>query len=146
MTPETRALLAASDHPTACEAPPGWDRASALGRVLALVPELRRIANVELALDDDVQDASFFCNVACYREERPGLSVPVVLVRFSAFGRLVSATWSDDLDAQRGEELIAALRDAGFDHVSADELDEPYTGVNPHVFGQTWWIRFFDYL
>lgn len=148
MTPEIQAILAASDHQTACEAPPGFDRERAIQRVQALVPALRRISGVELTLEERIEDASFFCDVACYREESPRLRYPVILIRFSAFGQLVTVTWSEGAEELEGAiaGLIAALGDAGFTYVPAAELEEPYTGRNPHLGSHTWWYRFFDYL
>jgi len=146
MTPETLALLVASDHPTECEAPPGFDRERAIHRVRALLPTLRRIAGLDLQLDDRAEDASFFCEVACYRDVSPGHAAYVILIRFSAFGELVTVNAADDVDARMVEDLIAALVEAGFRYVPADDLEEPYTGGNPHLRGQSWGIRYFDYL
>jgi hypothetical protein len=146
MTPEIQALLVASDHPTACESPPDFRREDELQRVRALMPTLQRLAGVELTLDDQVQDASFFCDVGGYREVQPRMFYPVILVRFSAFGHLVTITSDDVVAPSTIASLITALGDAGFTYVPADELDEPYTGRNPNIRDASWWIRFFDYL
>lgn len=76
----------------------------------------------------------------------PRTFFPIIVVRFSAFGDLVTMTRTDDYDPAAFENLIAALGDAGFVYVPADELQERYTGRNPHIGDQSWWIRFFDYL
>jgi len=144
--PETHALLAARDHATACECPPGFDWERAVARVRELMPELKRIAGIELQLDTNVEDASFFCDLACYREERPGMLYPVLLVRFSSFGRLVTLTHAAEISDDTVAGLVAALADAGFVFVAEEELSEPYTGINLALRNGSWWIRFFDYL
>ena len=100
----------------------------------------------KLELDDTAQDASFFCDDGHWRELQPRHVYPVILVRFSAFGSLVTITTADEIEPALVRRLAAALEAAGYTYVVAEELDEPYDGKNPHIGQQSWWVRFFDYL
>ena len=150
MTDLTLQRLLASDHPSACEAPPGFDHQGAVCRVKALVPALERIVGRELAVDENVQDASYFTDVACYRASVAKgvgrIQVPIIRIVFSSFGDLFTVVFAEDLDQATVDQAVAAVTDAGFTFVPADELEEPYTGSNPHLTGMSWFTRFFCYL
>jgi len=150
MTDKTLQLLLASDHPSACEAPPGFDYVDAMRRVKALVPALERIVGHELAVDESVQDASYFTDVVCYRdtvaEHLGAVRVPLIRIVFSSFGDLFTVVFAEELDQATVADTISAAANAGFAFVPADKLDEPYTGDNPHLKGTTWFTRFFCYL
>ena len=119
-------------------------------RVRALVPALEAIVGQALTVDKDVQDASFFTDVACHREvSLPGAGrvlTPILSVRFSCFGDLFTVTSAEDVSPSVLDQVIARVAGAGFVHVPASDLSEPYTGRHPSFQATTWWIRFFDYL
>lgn len=150
MDPRTRQLLLDADDPVAYEMPAGFDWQRAMTRVRALVPILEAIVGRPLTLDEHVQDASFFTDVACHREAtHPGMGrvfEVIIAVRFSSFGDLFTVTFAADVAADVVSRVIDAVSDAGFVHVPADELAEPYTGRHPSFAATSWWIRFFDYL
>ncbi len=150
MDESTLTLLQDSDHPTECERPPGFDYKKSMRRAEALVPKLENIVGRSLSIDQNVQDASFFTDTACYREAlHPGIGkvqVPVIAIRFSSFGDLFTVAVDDDFDQEALAATIAMLSAASYQYVPASQLDEPYTGVNQHLAGTTWWTRFFDYL
>ena len=153
MTDKTLQLLLASDHPSATEAPPGFDYVGAMRRVKALVPTLERIVGRELAVDESAQDASFFTDVACYQDGFVkgigAVKVPVISIVFSSFGGLFTVFFADALDRATVDQAISLVVDAGFTFVPSDELDQPYTGSNPYLSGMsdmTWLTRFFCYL
>lgn len=150
MTDKTLQLLLASDHSSACEAPPGFDYRDAMRRVKALVPALERIVGRELAVDENVQDASHFTDIACYRDGVAkgigAVRVPIIRVVFSSFGDLFTVLFAEDLDQATVDETVSVVTSAGFTFVPADELEEPYTGSNPSLTGVTWFTRFFCYL
>jgi hypothetical protein len=150
MEPAIRKLLEQADNAVHAEYPPGFDWSALRARVTALIPELKRIAGRELALDDQVQDASFFGDLSIQRPgPRPNWIDTVFALRFSNFGDLFT-TWSHcqaeqlpDLVAAR---LVAATERAGFRFVPSGALDEPYSGRHPGISDARWWLRFFDYL
>ena len=150
MEPAVRELLDAADHPTHVEFDPDADWAAVHERVVALRPELERIAGHPFVLDDQAQDATFFADLSVHRPgPQPNWIDTVFAVRFSHFGSLFTA-WNhcqtERLPDEVVAELIAAVSRAGFRYVPASALDAPYTGRNPAFRGSSWWIRFFDYV
>jgi hypothetical protein len=150
MDPRTRQRLLDADDPVAHEFPEGFDWTAAMARVGALVPALEAVVGRPLTIDNHVQDASFFTDVACHREvSHPGMGRVVewvFAVRFSCFGDLFTVISAADVAPSMVEQVIAVVSGAGFVHVPAAELSEPYTGSHPSFLETTWWIRFFDYL
>lgn len=150
MDPRTRQLLLDADDPVASECPEGFDWTTAMARVGALVPALEATVGRPLTIDNNVQDASFFTDVACHREvSHPGMGRVlewVIAVRFSCFGNLFTVVCAADVAPSVVDRVIAVVSGAGFVHVPASELSEPYTGPHPSFRTTTWWIRFFDYL
>jgi hypothetical protein len=53
-----------ADHATACEAPPDFDWARVIERVRNIQPEVESITGREFEIDENVQDASFFTDLA----------------------------------------------------------------------------------
>jgi hypothetical protein len=150
MEPTVRELLDSADDPVHAEGDPGLDWLSIHARVTALQPELERLAGRPFVLDDQVQDASFFADLAIRRPgPQPNWIDTVFAVRFSNFGRMFT-TWShcqaEQLPPALVAQLIATVLQAGFRYVPASALDEPYTGRHPGFAGSSWWIRFFDYV
>ncbi|REJ97022.1 MAG: hypothetical protein DWQ34_03075 [Planctomycetota bacterium] len=149
-----RNILLSVDHATACEAPPSFDWSRAIERVRAIQAEVQSITGRQFEIDENVQDGSFFTDLATYDEEpRPEGSIlrhTVLALRFSAFGDLFT-TWSvcsndAKLDPRIIDRVISVARRAGFVYVVADDLEAEYTGSNPHLAGTSWWVRYFDYL
>jgi len=140
----------AADDPAACEQPIGFDRDVAMEELRSLHPELAAILGEPLELDEQVQDASFFAELAfCIPGSQPRALDTVLAVRFSAFGRLFTI-WShcptQPIEAEQLAQIINTVESRGFRYVDTASLDEPYHGRNPLFGGSTWWYRFFDYL
>ena len=148
MTPSELSILRDADDPIACEYPAGFDWCRAIEEVRSLKPEIERIAGRAFELDDQVQDASFFAELAVHKPSERVIET-VFSVSFSSFGRLFT-DWancaSERLMPQTASAIVARLKDAGFVHVSEAALALPYSGGNPVFAGQTWGHRFFDYL
>jgi hypothetical protein len=141
-------ILLDADDPVACEYPAGFDWSRAIAEVRSLKPEVERIAGRTFQLDDQVQDASFFAELAV-RKPSERVIETVFSASFSCFGRLFT-DWancaSERLPPQTATAIIERIRWAGFVHVSEVALALPYSGRNPVFDGQTWGNRFFDYL
>ena len=155
MDPRLRELLLSVDDANAYEAPEGFDGHTEMDRGRALKPELEAILSRPLDLDDQVQDASFFTALSTrdYEEVMLGSTrghALLVVFRFSCFGNLVtcstSAIGKDAVGAARIDAARELISQRGYNFVDADQLDEPYDGLNQGLKGETWWIRFFDYL
>jgi hypothetical protein len=147
-------LLESVDDPQACECPSGFDWHSSMTRVRELKSRLESLAGQPFIMDENVQDASFFTDLAIVGRERyvSGIGKVVgskIVIRFSCFGNLFtvySTSENERLEESIVENIIAEVERHGFIYVEADGLEETYTGINPHLKGQSWWIRYFDYL
>ena len=154
MNDQLLATLLPADHATGCEAPPDFEWELAMQAVRALRPIAETITGRSFEIDEQVQDASFFTDLAIYEDESSdqGGSIrhTILALRFSAFGNLFT-TWSvcpdhAKLDAKMVQQLILVAEDAGLVYVCASDLDGEYTGPNLHFENTSWWTRFFDYL
>jgi len=146
--------LQAADDPRHCEWPADFDLKQELAKVRELVPVVERLTGRRFKVDENVQDASFFTDLATYEdvgEVATGRMVRIIVlgVRFSAFGRLftmLADNASSAISPSVMEAVVAAVRERGYTYVDQTALHETYTGPNPYLQGVTWWIRFFDYL
>lgn len=148
MSESELSILRGADDPVACEFPLGFDRRRAVDEVRRLKPDVEQIAGHGFDFDDQVQDASFFAELAIHK---PGHRVieTVFGVSFSCFGRLFTDRAncaSERLPQERVDAIIRRIQAAGLIHVSQDVLSLSYTGTNPAFAGQSWSHRFFDYL
>jgi len=129
--------------------PPSYGWTAEFDRVRAVQSALERIAGRRFDLDENVQDATFFTELAIHVPGREaGWIDTVFAIRFSAFGRLFT-NWShgpERLPEAVEAELIRTVEAAGFRFVPPAAANELYTGRYPGWHGMTWWSRFFDYL
>ncbi len=154
MDPAIRALLESADDPIHAEDDQKVEWEEMNERVSGLLPKLERITGQTFDLDDGVQDATYWGELAIWRSsadtpEWGEVLEAVFAVRFSNFGWLFTA-WgrhpTERLPEAQVEEVIQAVSYAGFQHIPTSALDEPYTGSHPAFAGATWWHRFFDYV
>jgi hypothetical protein len=150
LKPETLGLLLAADDPVNWEFPDGWceEYPRAMERVRAVAADLERVLGLSFQLDDQVQDASFFADLAAIRLDANGKQECIFTIRFSAFGKLFTI-WQWENTAIPASDLatvISIVRSHGFEYVDAEALEESYTGSHPGFRHATWWVRFFDYL
>ena len=148
-------LLEMTDDLVACEYPVNFDFRVSMQRVKALKPKLDAIAGKTFEIDENVQDASFFTELAIFEEadfsSNTGKIIYTVLgIRFSSFGNLFTI-WSNSvtekLKQSKVDEIIAETERHGFVFVEVEALDEPYTGKHLHLSHlENWWLRYFDYL
>jgi hypothetical protein len=146
--PRTLKLLQAADDANNVEFPPNFDWAGLRSQLLDLQSNLERIASRSFTLDDKVQDASFFGDLAIVKaSERPNWFETVFGLRFSNFGKLFTtcSSSSEKLSPDVAARLVEAAITAGFVYVEPEALDEAYAGANQFFSGATWWERYFDY-
>lgn len=152
MDPELHALLLSVDDPVGCEGPrDGGEGFVELDQSVEAVQARLRDLGVVTTRDRWVQDASFFTDLSI--TDTPNvhhvMSTPLN-IRFSNFGRLCTVTSSRTPfpPEYRLADIVRVLGDAGWRCVPAEQLDEPYDGVNEVLrkMGISWWDRYFDYL
>jgi hypothetical protein len=118
MDPKLLAILLAADHPKATEFPPGFDWKSSIARVRELKLVCDRIAGRAFVFDGNVQDASFFADIAL-RAPSPKMRVidTVFALRFSCFGNLFTQygpTGPDTLPQAIANQIVSQAEAAGF--------------------------------
>ncbi|WP_371656447.1 MULTISPECIES: hypothetical protein [unclassified Streptomyces] len=160
--------LSGPDH---LEFPDGFDRLLAAARATQLNDQLTKDFGHACELDEQIQDASYYFNIAIPSEATEA-GVPLGL-RLSNFGNLAVVTTPrpdshDDLDHAVREGALtvadrsrieAALCDFGYTLVPPRLLHRPYDGVTwladegsfyagygPYGGRATWWIRYFEHL
>jgi len=142
-------LLQSADDAVNCYSPPDFHWQQAIERVRQLKPQIEQAAGRPFEIDEHVQDASFFTDLALLvPADEPRVIATVLAIRFSAFGDLFTTwTWgAEQLPTPIVQEVITIVQGAGFHYVDAESLAEKYSGANPVFAGGTWWWRFFDYV
>lgn len=143
-------LLISSDVKGSWEHPPNANWKRSIAEIEDLKPQLEEALGIELRLDRDVQDASFFADLGLLVEQhQPNGAIYLsyeLCFRFSWFSKLYTIH-GNSWESRVTNEARGLLERAGFTYVPEEALAEPYDGVNtPCEPGLTWWTRYFDYL
>jgi len=153
MRPELHQRFKEIDSLGEWETPAGFDYLRALDEVVHHRPYIQNHLGTRLALDDQVQDASYFCEIhqvdQRYLDDKGcGAIVQTIAIRFSAFDRMFTILGTQAAQFQeRIPAVIDHLTKHGFVYVSETELTAPYDGKETHGTEHwTWFTRFFDYL
>lgn len=149
MNPETKNLLLKHDEIGCWETPTNFDYDKLRAQVIKLVNELETTFDLKFALDDQVQDASFFADIRIPHElvNTPRTDLGYSL-RISNFGNLSTINFLDEYSEATTNKMIEALERSGFLYVNADELDTDYDGIFEQFRNSqaSWFDRYFDYI
>jgi hypothetical protein len=153
MDPRVREILMRNDASQEWECPNDFDWDKSFESVKRFKSAVEAELGRPLELDDKIQDASHFAEVAEFentqlpngallREYRIG-------IRFSTFGNMATV-FSNNPKHQVAQELRRAIADLlhlhGFVYVDVSALNERYDGkIVCLCENATWWDRFFDY-
>jgi hypothetical protein len=148
MSEEMLAILLGADDLEGWDYPRDWAEryASAMQRVRRLTPDLEAVLGDRLALDDQVQDASYFTELSLVKRSDEGKEF-VLGMRFSHYGDLVAfVPWCTlRLQERTIEAIIRVLRAHGFVYVDQNAVLCTYSGEHPGSSNTTWWKRYFEY-
>ena len=153
MRQETKNILLKLDEIDSYETPSDFNYRGIKSNVAKLLKDLIDRFDAIFSVDDQVQDASFYCDI----------KVPIDLVinpkpqigysiRISNFGQLATINFESEYSESTVKTIIQSLELNGFTYISADDLNEDYDGnfsdFHNLLGGETpsWWIRYFDYL
>lgn len=140
-----RQLLRVHDHADCFQWPPRFDWKETTSRARTCCDAIEKALGREVAIDDQVQDASFLLDCVV-RSTKVGSVVHQQSVRFSNFGDMVTVT-DETIDADDLARIREVLRFHDYIYVPREILERPYDGV---LVGAediySWWIRYFDYL
>ena len=135
------------------ETPSKFDYDGLMQKVIKLKVELEELFNVDFQIDDQVQDASFLCDLRIPKELIPELDPSLEYsIRISNFGQLATINFQAELGESTLKRMLESLEKHDFEFISTDELDSIYDGQFEEFKkiggdrGSTWYMRYFDYL
>ena len=156
-------ILLEVDDDIQCEWPSDFNWEKALDHVRKIKPKIEELLGCDLALDDSIQDASYFASLVILSYippdpnlytapgvERGGTYYTVIDISFSCFGNLTTIVIGDDYKDKFSDEQIISvgnlLNKNGFTYIPEKYLLEKYTGNNPYFPEATWGERYFSHL
>lgn len=141
------------DEQNRFETPSRFDYNTLVNRVNTFVKDLEKQFEVLFKIDDQIQDASFYCDIIIPKElvkiPKPNLGYAI---RVSNFGGLVTINFQDEYATETLLTIQNILEQHNFIFIGGDDLDEEYDGQFQefkNLLGgeiPTWYIRYFDYL
>ncbi|AWM14976.1 hypothetical protein DI487_14700 [Flavobacterium sediminis] len=150
---ETKQILLEFDEVGSFETPTDFDYNDLIFQIENLKLELEAIFNSEFKIDDQIQDASFICDLIIPNK----LLIELVAnyqhsIRFSNFGKLVTINGIENINSDNLETLRKLLKNHKFLFIEPNEIDADYDGKFDSfktIYGErasTWFERYFDYL
>lgn len=153
MDKHTKDILLKFDEVNRYETPSNFDYDQLKSHVADLVHKLEGIFNLEFVIDDQIQDASFFCDI---RIPTALLATPKTntgySIRISNFGSLATLTFDEEYPEDVKRKLKDTLARKNFVFIQSDDLEEVYDGAFTkfyEILGRprpSWRTRYFDYL
>jgi hypothetical protein len=153
MTPETKSILLRFDEIGQYETPSKFDYKTLQQRVIKLRDDLQKHFGLDFKIDDQVQDASFYCYIriptglVIKPRKDTGYSISI-----SNFGSLATINFMEEYSEETNSSIKNILKKHEFQFLDADEIDEPYDGrfeefkkITPDS-PPTWYVRYFDFL
>lgn len=153
MKKKAKDILLRFDEINCYETPSKFNYRQLKNEVNELQKELKKTFGLSFPLDDQVQDASFFCDLkipsGLIKNEKPNLNYSI---RISNFGKLTTLNFEEEYSENTITTIAQILDRLNFILIHADDLDEEYDGNFEKFYKilgddkPTWRIRFFDYL
>jgi hypothetical protein len=139
-------------NPRHRECPDDLDFEGETNKLHALRPTVEQLTGRTFEGPGFAQDASFFTDLATYdvtTNSRGGRTLWAALaIRFSNFGGLftVWTTSATPVSPEIVGKVIEVVKQHGYRYIDNAVLDESYSGASPRWKGESWRIRFFDYV
>lgn len=153
MTTETRKILLEFDEKGRYETPSNFDYKELVNQVAILSNDLQQHFGLTFKINDQVQDASFYCDIQIPHElvlkPRPNMGYSI---RISNFGRLANISAEERYSAESILTIKKFLERHNFIYLSDDELEHEYDGQFEEfkkILGgevPSWQLRYFNYL
>jgi hypothetical protein len=152
MKTETKQILLEFDEVGSFETPTDFDYDDLIFQIEKLKTELETLFNSEFKIDDQIQDASFICDLIIPEKILIKSSEYRHSIRFSNFGKLVTINGIENLNSNSLQIIQSELKKYEFIFLEPDEIDVDYDGkfesfktiYSGH--NSTWFERYFDYL
>jgi len=153
MKKSTKEILLRFDEIGSYEAPRQFDYRTLVKRVHQLSSDLKERFGCAFKIDDQVQDASFYCDLIIPLElvlnPKPYIGYSI---RISNFGSLATINFHEKYPTEIKMGIIELLEKNSFLFLDAHEIDVDYDGnfeefkiISPDS-TPSWYVRYFDYL
>lgn len=150
---ETKQILFKFDEVGGFETPTNFDYDNLILQIEKLKVELETIFSCEFKINDQIQDASFICDLIIPNK----FLIEVVngytySIRFSNFGKLATINGIHNLNSNVLKILLRTLKQNKFIFLEPNEIDTSYDGKFESFKSiqtdrtPTWFERYFDYL
>lgn len=156
MKTETRQILSQFDEVGRFETPTDFNYDNLILQIKKLKAELEFKFKVKFNIADQIQDASFICDLIIPDELLiKKIGKYVFTIRFSNFGKLVTVNGIENLNIDIIKKLKIVLKNNNFIFIEPNEIDIHYDGKFENfknIFGEhtqhtpSWFTRYFDYL
>jgi hypothetical protein len=148
-----KSILEKFDEVSRFENPSNFNYMKLVSQVKKLKSELEQVFKLEFVIDDQVQDASFYCDLIIPDALITNKNIYQRLsIQISNFGSLATLNYEKQYLEGVKPIIIKALSNTGFIFLESADLDDEYDG-NFKEFAQilgvgkvTWRTRYFDYL
>ena len=129
MRQQTKDILLKLDEFGRYETPSNFDYQVINSAVVKLTKDLIEKFRVDFLVDDQVQDASFYCDIKVPNNlvinPKPQIGYSI---RISNFGQLATINFETEYLKQTMQSIIKLLVQNGFVYISANDLAEDYNG------------------
>ena len=122
-------------------------------KVVLLKEELEKTFNINFTINDQIQDASFFCDIKIPKFLINNFRNDInYSIRISNFGNLSTINFEDEIIEEVLAIIKVTLSKLDFTYISYDDLDVPYDGkfeAFKNILNHqeaTWYTRYFDWL
>jgi hypothetical protein len=153
MEKQVKDILLKFDEQGRYETPSNFNYDDLESRVSDLVSDFENVFKSKFAIDDQIQDASFFCDVRIPHELviKP-IATIWYAIRISNFGGLATMTFDEEYSEDVKATIREVLAKRNFVFIKSADLEENYDGSFEkfyEILGESkpsWWTRYFDYL
>ena len=153
MKAETKKILLEFDEIGSYETPKDFDYDELELHIEKFKTKLENIFNSQFYIDNQIQDASFICDIKIPNEMlKNNQTEYLYTIRFSNFGKLATINGIENLNTKNLEIIKTELKNYDFIFLEPNEIDFDYDGKfenfkNIHSErNPTWFERYFDYL
>lgn len=153
MRESIKEILLRFDEINRYETPSQFNYPDLKKQVNDLSNKLKKRFGYYFKIDDQVQDASFYCDLKIPIElvvnPKPNIGYSI---RISNFGNLSTINFQEEYSQETSIGIIEQLEENGFLFIDAEEIEIAYNGIFEDFKKitpdnqPTWYVRYFDYL
>lgn len=149
VNPTVKNILLQHDEYGCYETPSVFNYDFLMSEVNSLCFKLENEFGLDFKINDQVQDASFICDIKIPKElvikYLPDIGYSI---RVSNYGKLVTINFKEKYSEEVLQKLVDIITQSEFVYISTDDLEEGYDGSFPEAVesSSNWYTRYFGYL